>query len=192
MPELTDKSKAIWGTLVENTRAQSGTTIAVAQWADKTLLCSANDVSGIPAEATQEAIKQGIAKYSNSYVNLASAGFHAEMWIVMLAKARFPQNKVSEVILKVGASRPCCKNCSAILKHLNVEMESQDDQEYKSWYNPLTMNEYCNPIDNFDQFQFKSIPDFRNHGKDYWFKPEDKISRPHNIGYQNTPPDSAK
>jgi hypothetical protein len=86
------------------------------------------------------------------------------MWAVLLAK-----DDVAGTIEKVGASRACCKYCTAVLKHYGVAMEKASDDLYKSWYNPITMNEKCQPRSGFGSKQKTSIPDFRNHSNDYWF-----------------------
>jgi hypothetical protein len=199
---LKEIATAIWNQLGNNERANSATTIAVVECQDGKLYCTSNDVTQISAAAVEEAKKFNISPdaYGN-YISQSGAGFHAEMWAVILAMQAIKQDipeivekdarlayvlgKVSTILKNVGASRPCCKNCTDVLKILKVAMEETSGALYRSWYNPMTVDEYCEARKWFHLNQYWDIPDFRNHKKDYWFN----YSK--NNKYQNYPPNSA-
>ena len=179
---LSSIATKIWEAVSENDRQNSATTIAVIMAPDKTLYCTANDVHSVSATATNIAKQNKIQTIGGDYISLAGAGFHAEMWAVM--QALTVDENVSKSISSIGASRACCKYCTAVLQLLKVGIEQKGDLEFVSWYNPLTMDETCNPRKNFKQFQQKNIPDFRNHSRNYWFTTAKK--------YQDKAPDYLK
>ncbi|MBI4903178.1 MAG: hypothetical protein HY820_06045 [Acidobacteria bacterium] len=162
---------AIWSKLGDNARSNAATTIAVVKCTDKNMYCTSNDVSAISLAAKAEAEEKGISKIGDDYVSLAGAGFHAEMWAVIQAMygVKHDPSRVKEVLTSVGASRKCCKFCSSVLTLVNVKMEAASEDEYGSWYNPLTVNEKCQPRPTFAKWQRINIPDFRNKGTDYWW-----------------------
>ena len=179
-----DKAHEIWKELGENERQKSATTIAVIECTDGKFYCMSNDVDQISDAAIQKAKELGISPIGEDYISQAGAGFHAEMWAVLLAMEQ--DKTVSNVIKKIGASRACCKYCSGILKTLNVTVEEASDDVYKSWYNPLTIDQYCKPRENFQENQLRDIPDFRNHSADNWFTSRTPEK------YQKVPPANAK
>lgn len=184
---LKEIASEIWSKLGANVRANGATTIAVVKCADDKMYCTSNDVSQISAEATAAAKAAGITPIDGNYISKSGAGFHAEMWAVIQAMSSMgPSDTVASVIKLVGASRPCCKNCTDVLDLLAVEKEEASSTLYKSWYNPITVGEDCCPRPGFEKLQRRSIPDFRNHSADYWFTPGTKKD------YQKTAPDSAK
>ncbi len=157
---LAGKAKEIWQLVSSSARGAAGSTIAVIECTDGKFYCTSNDISSISSAAKEKAKALGIT----GGIQQAGAGFHAEMWAVLLAI-----NDVRGTLKKVGASRACCKYCTAVLKIYGIEMEQESSDLYKSWYNPMTMDEECSPRVGFESKQRTTIPDFRNHSKDYWF-----------------------
>jgi hypothetical protein len=165
--ELTTLANRIWDAVSENSRAQSATTIAIILAGDGSLYCTANDVSSISKKAEDLAIVNKVMPISGSYISCAGVGFHAEMWAVQ--NALTVSESISEVIRKIGSSRPCCKYCTAVLTLKGVAIEESSDTLYSSWINPLTSNDEGNPRKDFAKEQRQDIPDFRRNGKDYWW-----------------------
>lgn len=185
---LKEKATAIWNKLGDNDRSNSATTIAVVQCTNNLCYCTSNDVSSISIAASNEALAQGISKTGTEYISKSGAGFHAEMWAVLMAiDSEGSIGKAKNVIKKVGASRACCKNCTAVLDLAGITIEERSDTEYNSWYNPITIGDNCKARNDFQDNQRKNIPDFRNHAGDYWFTPGGEGKT-----YQKTAPDSAK
>jgi hypothetical protein len=182
---LSDKAQSIWMQLGDNARSNAATTIAVVFCADQQYYCTSNDVSNISPAAIQKARTLGISKTGNDYISQAGAGFHAEMWMIIQALHAEPDVfKVNEVLQRVGASRACCNECTAVLQLLHVQLEMPSNTQYGSWFNPITMDETCNPRANYTALQYRNIPDFRQNNLNYWF---DAAGRP-----QNQPPNTAK
>jgi hypothetical protein len=182
---LNEIAEAVWLKLGINERANAATTIAVVKCADGKMYCTSNDVSQISEEASALAKAKGISPIGKDFISRSGAGFHAEMWMVI--QALHQDGVVSKVLKGVGASRPCCKGCTDVLKVLDVPMETPSDTEYKSWYNPMTVGEDCRPRKDFASKQLKHIPDFRNNSTSYWFTPGAAKD-----AFQKTPPESAK
>lgn len=164
-----EKAQEIWKNLGQNDRSNAATTIAVVHCRDGNYYCTSNDVSQISKEAIKKAETLKISPIDNNYISQAGSGFHAEMWAVI--QAMHADEVVKNVLSKVGASRACCRNCTAVLNVLEVQIEESSDDVYNSWYNPMTVGEDCKPRDGFEDKQHKHIPDFRNNSIDYWFTP---------------------
>lgn len=188
---LSTIAQGIWNNLGPNDRANGATTIAVfalhsTDHDGPFRFCTSNDVSAISQAAKNEA-DNGHNTFSldGNEISQAGAGFHAEMWGIILAghlqsavdghlnqqQALGHYNALapSAVFASVGASRACCKQCSAVLQVLGIAAEQPSQTEYPSWYNPLTVDEHCMPRPDFATHQRRTIPDFRNHGNSYWF-----------------------
>jgi hypothetical protein len=172
MTTLSEDAVAIWNQLGGGDRAQGATTIAVINCTDGKRYCTSNDVNKITDAAVNKARELGIQKIDQKYIDNAGAGFHAEMWAIIQALHGQPNVKPSDVIVSIGASRACCKYCSATLALLNITAEHTSEDLYQSWFNPMTCNEKSKPRPGFKQWQRPDIPDFRNFGRNYWFENE--------------------
>ena len=181
---LSNMAAAIWEQLGANARSNAATTIAVVRCTNQKLYCTSNDVSSISQAATQKARALGISMTGDDYISQAGAGFHAEMWMVIQALPQVPDVfHINQVLQQVGASRACCNECTAVLQLLGVQMEQPSNTQYGSWYNPITMDERCQPRANYIALQYRNIPDFRQKSLNYWFDAAGKL--------QNQPPATA-
>jgi ribosomal protein S18 acetylase RimI-like enzyme len=148
----------------DNARAKAATTIAFANTTDG-LICTTNDVGKVSKEAVQRAVDLGAPE-----VDQAGAGFHAEMWMVIRGFDKgLNAGGLSGWLTRVGASRACCKQCSAVLTLCGVQMDQHSNDEYQSWVNPLTTDETSQPRAGWEASQRRDIPDFRQRGTNYWW-----------------------
>jgi hypothetical protein len=162
---LSERADAVFALLGDNQRANAATTIAFASAGDQSFFCSSNDVSQISREAQRKAKALG----APGGVVKSGAGFHAEMWMVIEAlELGDTEETIRQRIRRVGASRKCCKYCSAILKVLKIPVDAASGSIYKSWVNPLTTGADSRPRPGLPG-QRKSIPDFRQHSLNYWW-----------------------
>ena len=159
---LSDKAKVVWNQLNTSGRGMDSTTVAFSKCTDGKLYCTANDVNGSSVgEATrEEAALQGAAQG----VDLASAGFHAEMWAIHLAG-----DDPAGTISSIGASRPCCFHCTKVLGIYGISAEQPGAIKFKGWVNPMTTGADSQPKGDFASHQRKDLPDFRQNSVDYWW-----------------------
>jgi hypothetical protein len=171
-PTLEQIAEDIHEACSRNGRALASTVIAVARYSDGKMLCTANDISRVDGAAELVREKHGV----EGEIYLAGAGFHAEMWIVL--------NELDNIgfVEEIGASRPCSKYCSRILSVLNIRASTISNDLFKSWYNPLTVDNECMPKADFKKHQRQDIPDYRSRGIDYWWtgNKDDRTTTPPN------------